>query len=133
MAKARRAKQINLTLANKVGTLTKVSDIITGAGANINAICAWGDKRKARFLIMVDRHIKARNALAKAEYDVSDEDVVLVEMPNKPGQMQKVAKKLSDNGIDILFTYGSAGTGRATFCVLKTDNDKKTMKLIQGK
>jgi len=133
MAKARKAKQINLTVPNKVGTLAGVSDIIAGVGANISAICARGDKRKANFFIVADRHVKARNALLKADYDVTEEEVVLVEMPNKPGRMQKVAEKLAENGIDILYTYGSAGTGRTSVCVLKTDSDRKAMKLIQGK
>ena len=133
MAKAKKAKQISLTLPNRVGTLAKVSDTIAGVGANINAISARGDKRRAYFHILVDQHIKAKNALVKAGYDVTYEDVVLVEMPNKPGQMQKMADKLAEDGVDILYTYGSAASGRTTFCVLKTDNDKKAIDLIQGK
>ena len=49
MAKASKAKQIDLTLPNKVGTLAKVTSVIAGAKVNINAICAWGDKRSAYF------------------------------------------------------------------------------------
>ena len=133
MAKASKAKQINLTLPNEVGTLAKVSSVISGAKVNITAICAWGDKEKAYFYMVVDRHIKVKNALTKAKFTVADEDVILVEMPNKPGEMQKVAEKIADAGIDILYTYGSAGSGRTSFCVFKTDNDKKAIKLIRGK
>ena len=133
MAKASKAKQINLTLPNEVGTLAKVSSVIGGAKVNINAICAWGDKEKAYFYMVVDRHIKVKNALTKAKFTVADEEVILVEMPNRPGEMQKVAEKIADAGTDILYTYGSAGSGRTSFCVFKTDNDKKAIKLIQGK
>lgn len=133
MAKASKAKQINLTLPNEVGTLASLSSVIFGAKVNITAICAWGDKEKAYFYMVVDRHIKVKNALTKAKFTVADEDVILVEMPNKPGEMQKVAEKIADAGIDILYTYGSAGSGRTSFCVFKTDNDKKAIKLIQGK
>jgi hypothetical protein len=133
MAKAKKAKLINLTLPNKVGTLAKVSDIISSVGANINAISARGDKRRAYFSIWVDQHMKAKNALIKAKYNVADEDVILVEMSNNPGQMQKVAKRLAENNIDILYVYGSAGTSRTSVCVLKTDNDKKAIGLIQRK
>ena len=133
MAKASKAKQINLTLPNEVGTLASLSSVISGAKVNITAICAWGDKEKAYFYMVVDRHIKVKNALTKAKFTVADEDVILVGMPNKPGEMQKVAEKIADGGIDILYTYGSAGSGRTSFCVFKTDNDKKAIKLIQGK
>ena len=133
MAKASKAKQINLTLPNEVGTLASLSSVISGAKVNITAICAWGDKEKAYFYMVVDRHIKVKNALTKAKFTVADEDVILVEMPNKPGEMQKMAEKIADAGIDILYTYGSAGSGRTSFCVFKTDNDKNAIKLIQGK
>jgi hypothetical protein len=133
MAKASKAKEIILVTANKVGTLVKISEIIAGAGGNINAILARGQKTKAYFHIFVDPHIRVRNALKKANYDVTDEGVILVEMPNKPGEMQKVALKLADAGIDILYSYGSAGSGRSSFCIFKTDNDKKALKVIKGK
>jgi len=133
MAKTSKGKQINLTLPNRVGALAKVSSVLAGAKVNIHAICAWGDRRKAYFYMVVDRHIKAKNALTKAGLDVTDEGIMLVEMPNKPGEMQKVADKIAGAGIDILYTYGSAGSGRTSICVFKTENDKKFMKVIGGK
>ncbi len=133
MAKVNRTKQINLTLPNRVGTMAKVSKVISDAGANISALSARGDKRRAYFHLLVDRHIKVKNALTKAGFGVTSEDVILVEMSDKPGQMQIVAEKVAEGGIDILYTYGSAGSGRTSVLVLKTDNDKKAIKLIQGK
>lgn len=133
MAKASKAKQITIALPNKVGTLAQVSEVLGGAKININALCGWGDKKKAMIFMVTDSHMKAKNAFAKTKVEVSDEDVILVEMPNKPGEMQKVAQKIADAGIDILYNYGSAGGGRTSFCVFKTDNDKKALKVLQGK
>ena len=133
MAKACKAKEIQLVLPNKVGTLAKVSSTIAGAKVNIDAICAWGENKKAYFHMVAERHMKAKNALIKAKFKTTDEDVILVEMPNKPGEMQKVAKKIGDAGINILYTYGSEGSGRTSFCVFKTENDKKAIKVIQRK
>ncbi|HIC91015.1 MAG TPA: hypothetical protein EYP21_02925 [Syntrophaceae bacterium] len=133
MAKACKAKQINLATLNKVGMLAKVSSAVAGAKVNLNALCAWGDKKKAYFYMVAERHMKAKNALTKAKFKVTDEDVILVEMPNKPGEMQKVAQKIADAGINILYAYGSAGSGRTSFCIFKTENDKKAIRVIQGK
>ena len=92
-----------------------------------------GEKKKAYVHIVVDRYIKSANALKKADFKVTVEDVILMEMANKPGEMQEVAEKIADAGIDILYNYGSAGSGRTNFCVLKTDDDKKAIKVIQAK
>jgi len=132
MTKATKAKQISLTTTNKVGTLAKVSGAVAGAKVNLNALCAWGDNKKAYFFMVAERHMKAKNALTKAKFKVTDEDIILVEMPNKPGEMQKVAKKIADAGINILYAYGSAGSGRTSFCVFKTENDGKAIKVIQS-
>jgi len=100
---------------------------------NINAIFAWGKNKKAYFHMVAEHHRKARNALTKAKFKVTDEDVILVEMPNKPGEVQKVAQKIADAGIDILYAYGSGGSGRTSFCVFKTEDDRKAIKIIQRK
>jgi hypothetical protein len=56
---------------------------------------------------------------------VTEEDVILVEMPNRVGEMQKVAAKIAAAGINISYAYATVGSGRFAFCVLKTNNDKK--------
>jgi len=132
MAKTSKGKEIILVIPNKVGTLARVSSVIAGAGVNINAILARGEKSKAYFHIVVDRLMKAMNVLKKANYKVTNEDVILLEMANKPGEMEKVADKIAGAGIDIKYVYGSVGGGKS-FCVLKTDNDKKAMKVAGGK
>ena len=65
--------------------------------------------------------------------DAMGKDIILVEMPNKPGEMQKVAQKIADAGINILYGYGSGGSGKTSFIVVKTENDKKAIKVIQGR
>jgi hypothetical protein len=132
MAKTSKGKQLALTLSNRVGTLAQVASIIAGAGVNISAISARSDKRRAYFHIVTDRHMKAKNALKRAGYDVKDEDVLLVEMTNAPGELRKVTEALAEAGINIERNYGSAGSS-TSFCVFKTDNDKKAMKVIGGK
>jgi hypothetical protein len=56
--------------------------------------------------------------------------VILVELPNKPGELQKVAKKIADAGIDIDFMYATTAGSKAT-CILKTADDQKAIKIIR--
>jgi hypothetical protein len=133
MAKVTKVKQINLITPNRVGMLAKVSSAVAEAKVNMNALCAYAVKNKAYFMILAERHTKVKNALTKAKLKIAEEDVVLVEMPNKPGEMQKVAQKIADAGIDILYVYGSAGPGKKSYCVFKTNNDRKAIKAIQSK
>ncbi|HEX3035547.1 MAG TPA: ACT domain-containing protein, partial [Thermodesulfobacteriota bacterium] len=84
MAKARKLKQINFTMPNKVGLLSEVTSAMAGAKVNINTITAYEMEDKAHFMLTTDSNAKAKRALAKLGVEKTTEDeVIAVEMPNK--------------------------------------------------
>lgn len=130
MAKAKKAKQLSLTMPNKVGLLSEVSAVIAGAKVNINAICAYEMEDKAYFMLITENNAKAKNVLSPLGAEIEEEDVISVDLPNKVGELQKVAKKIADAGIDINYLYGTVGTGKSSICVFKTADDSKAIKVI---
>ena len=131
MAKARKVKEISFTMSNKVGLLSEVTTAIAGAKVNITAICAYAMENSATFMLTTDSNAKAKKALAPLGVTIEEKDVVAVEVPNKPGELQKVAKKIADGGIDIEYMYATAGKGKTATCVFKTADDSKTVKVIK--
>lgn len=129
MANARRAREISFTMPNRVGLLSEVTTAIAKAKANITAICAYGMENSAYFMLTTDSNAKAKKALAPLGMGIEEKDVLQVEMPNKPGELQKVAKKIADAGIDIQYAYATAGGGKTT-CVFKSADDQKAIKAI---
>lgn len=130
MAKARKSKQLSLTMPNKVGLLLEISTAIASAKVNIYAICAYGMEGKAYFMLVTDNNAKAKKALGILGADVTENDVISVELFNKVGELQKVAKKIADAGVDINYMYGTAGSGKSSICVFSTADDKKAVKVI---
>jgi hypothetical protein len=130
MAKARKVKEISFTLPNRVGLLSEITRAIAGAKVNISAICAYAMENKAFFMLTTDSNAKAKKALAPLGVKIKEEDVVEVEVPNKSGELEKVAKRLAGAGIDIEYMYATAGGGKTATCVFKTADDKKTIKVI---
>lgn len=130
MAKAKISKQLSFALANRVGLLSKVSTALADAKVNINAICAYAMGEKAYFMLITDKNAQAKKALSKLKRKFEEEDVVSVEMPNRAGELQKVAKKIADAEIDIIYMYGTTGVGKSAICVFKTIDDKKAVRVI---
>jgi hypothetical protein len=130
MAKAKKSKQLSFTMTNKVGLLSEVSRAIASAKVNITAICAYEMENEAEFMLITQGNKKVKKALSPLKVKIEEEDIITVEMPNKVGELQKVAKKISDGGIDINYMYGTAGTGKSSICVFKTSDDKKAIKVI---
>ena len=87
---------------------------------NISAICAYGMQGEATFMLVADSNAKAKKVLAPLGMtDLKEEDVISVEMPNKAGELQKVAGRLGDAGINIFYMYGTTvlrQNGNMHFC-----------------
>ena len=130
MAKAKKLKQLSFTMANRAGLLSEVAAAIAGARVNIHTISAYEQEKNARFMLIVDSNSKVSKTLAKLKIKAKEEDMVAVEMPNKVGELHKVAKKITDAGININYMYGTTGTGRVSTCVFKTSDNRRTISVI---
>jgi hypothetical protein len=130
MAKAKKSKQLSFIMPNRVGLLSEISTAIGGAKVNITAICAYGMENKAYFMLLTESNAKAKKVLSPFWVKIEEEDVITIELPNKEGELQKVAKKIADAGIDINYMYGTAGAGKSSICVFKTADDTKAIKVI---
>jgi hypothetical protein len=130
MAKAKRVKQLSFMMPDRAGLLSEVTTNLAGAKVNISNICAYGMQGEANFMLTADSNAKAKKALAPLGVEIKEYDVFVVEMQNKPGELQKVAKKIVDAGINIIYLYGTTVSSRSATCVFATSDDAKAVKLI---
>ena len=129
MPKAKKIKQLSFSLPNRIGLLSELTSFLTAASINIEAIGAYGVGEEGRFMLVTDDNRKAKRLIAHMGADVETEDVIAVEVPNKVGQLQQVAKKISDAGLDISYVYGSPVKGKMTL-IMKTADDNKALKVL---
>ena len=129
MTKAMKLKQLSFILPDRIGLLSEVAAFITAAKINIEAICVYGMGEEGHFMIITDNNTKAKKVLSQMGAEVRIEDVIAVEVPNKVGQLQQAARKISDAGVDITYVYGSPVKQKMTL-IFKTSNDKKALKAL---
>jgi hypothetical protein len=130
MAKAVKQKQLTFILPNRVGLLSEVTTFLANGKINIEALCAYGMDQEGVFMIITDNNAKAKKILTQMGAEVEVEEVIVVELPNKPGQLQKVAKKVSEADVDIQYVYGSPSKGKMSI-VFKTADDKKILNALK--
>jgi len=130
MARVRKVKEIRLFMLDKVGLLSEVTTAIAKAKVNINTICAYAMENHAFFMLTTSSHAKAKKALAPLGFGIEEKDVIQVEVPNKPGELQKVAKRIANAGVDIEYMYATTGGSKAT-CIIKAADDQKALKVIR--
>ncbi len=130
MAKAVKVKQVAIATKDKLGLMAEVSGALAGAKVNIQAVCAYGMDNKAHVIMLTDSNAKAKRALSKLGGEVTEDDVVLVEMADKPGELQKVTDKVAAAGINVWYVYGSAGSKTRSLLVMATEDNAKAVRVI---
>ena len=130
MAKGKRVKQLGFGMPDRPGLLSDVTTALAAEKVNIGSICAYGMEGKAFFMLITDGNAKAKKALAKLGAKVEEEDVFAVEMANRAGELQKIAKKIADAGININYIYGTTATGKTATCIFSSSDNKKALKVL---
>jgi hypothetical protein len=102
------ATQLTLSLPNDTGTLAKLCRDLADAGVNLLALSA-ADRADAggSIRLLVASPDQAQKALAKAGYAFEVEDVLFVELKNRPGALAKATDRLSRAGINIRYAYAT--------------------------
>ncbi len=122
------AKEVVVTVVNEIGILADVSKILTDHGLNIEAVSGYADKdNNAKVMIITDDNLRASDALKKSGYkSLKENEVIILELENKPGALRLVTKSLATEGIDIKQIYGTACSANcpARIVVSTSDNQK---------
>ncbi len=130
MAKATKTKLLSFNVDDKAGLLSEITRLLADAKVNITAMCAYTWDDTAYFDMTTDSHPKAKKALKKMGVELEEEDVIVVEMANKIGELDKVASVIADAGINILYMYGTTSAGRTSTGLFSTSDNNKALKLI---
>lgn len=104
-----KATQLTLPLDNEIGTLARLCRDLAGGGVNLLALSApeTGHERGGIRLLVMNRDIAIR-ALARAGYLFSEQDVLFLELTNRPGALARAVEKLAKAKIDVLYAYATA-------------------------
>lgn len=108
MAGAKIVKQLTITTPDKVGILEELTNTITAQGSNIEAICAYGMEGKAVFYVITNSNAKVKDAISSKGWQLKETDVVMTDLENKPGALNKLTAKIKAKNINIKYCYGTA-------------------------
>lgn len=128
-------KEITATFVDNVGLTAKVSAALAAANVNILAGTGYSAsemRRMATFTFIVDDLVKAEKALEKiGAEEVQDSSVIVVEMANKVGALERISRIIAEAGINIYYFYSTTSSGKTASCVIKTENDERTIRLLR--
>jgi len=98
-------KEFKVFVADKPGELARVTDALANAAVNIRAI-ASESKHDISFLRIVTNDVSTtEKALRGAGLKFETNEILTLELMDRPGELSKVAKRLARAGINVVSLY----------------------------
>lgn len=131
MLKARPAKEVVLRMPNEIGTLNAVAKVLADKGFNIVAVSAWVEGADVIIRVLTDEPSRAADALRAHNYAVREVEVVMTEVPHKPGMLRRITDRLAQEEIDIHHLYATSAASQAQALVVfaTANNDRAIVRL----
>lgn len=130
-------KELVVTTANKAGVLANASKIIADHGINIEGVAGYvTENDEAKLMFTVSDTVRAKEALQKAGYkSVTEHEIIIVDLANKPGALKAITSKIASDNIDIKYMYGTTcPCGEcAARIILSTGSNEKAIVLLKVK
>ncbi len=101
---------LTIELVDRPGTLAELGESLGRAGINIEGGCGFSIEGKGILHLLVEDAEVARMAIASADLEVIGErDVLLVDLEDKPGELGRITRQISDGGVNLDLIYISKG------------------------
>ncbi|MBI2095431.1 MAG: ACT domain-containing protein [Candidatus Omnitrophica bacterium] len=125
-------KQLSVFMENKPGRLSHICNTLAEADINIFAMSVHDTVDHAIVRLLVDNPDKALLILEEEGVYTISQDVVVLEIENKPGIISMIAKKLFRADINIEYAYCTAAKNQDFGClVVKTKDAEQTLEILE--
>lgn len=124
-------KQLSVFLPNRPGALAKTCAILAESGVNIMAMAVHDTVDNAVVRFLVDHPTKALLLFEQEDLYVLEQEVVVLEIANEPGELTRISQALAEADINIAYAYCTAIKQQESGClVLKTDQTERTLEIL---
>lgn len=127
-----KVKQISVFLENRKGRLQEALETIAAAKMNIRALSIADTADFGILRLILPDPEKAKKALQKSNFTVRENDVIVVEVPDKPGGLASVLKILNDADINVEYLYAFVEkSGEKAMVVIRTEKIEPAVKALK--
>ncbi len=119
-------------MENKPGRLSQICNALAENDINIMAMSVHDTVDHAIVRLIVDQPTKALVILEEEGVYTIAQDVVILEIENKPGIISTIARKLFRADINIEYAYCTASKNQDFGCVvIKTKDAEQTFEILE--
>ena len=127
-------KQLSVFLENRPGRLDAMTKILADAGITLRALSLAETKDFGIARIIVDDVEETSAVLKNNDYVSSKTPVVVVQIPDVVGGLNKVLTALTAAGDNVEYMYSAlaGGVGGSAYMILRVANTKKAEEALRS-
>src|SRR5436309_7673177 len=126
-------KQLAIFLDNRPGMLARLADELAKANINIYAITTSDTVDHSVIRMVVSDYRKALHVFEEHGALVVDDDVLMVDGSNKPGELARLANKLAKAKINIEYCYSATPPeAKKVLMVIRVSDAAKGLKALNS-
>jgi len=103
--------QLSVAMENVPGQLGRLCRVLAQANVNIRGISVSDAADISTIRVLVSNPAEAKRALREAGLSFVTQEVLVVELEDKPGALEDVAIRLGEAGVNVNYVYGSGDGG----------------------
>ena len=126
-------KQLSVFVENKQGALSKIASLLADNGINMRAVSIADTQDFGILRMIVDDIEKATDALKLNSVIVKANNVIGVELSDKPGSLANVLSLLTEGGVNVEYMYAfvTPGNRDSAYLVLRAKDNAKAEQILE--
>lgn len=128
-----KVEQISIFLENKSGRLAEVTKILADADINIRALSLADTSDFGILRLIVNNTEKAKTVLKEQGFTVGKNEVIAVEVPDRPGGLAGILDALRGKDVNVEYMYAFVErTGENAIIIFRFDEIEKAIDALQS-
>ena len=127
-----KVEQIAIFVENKSGRLAEVTDILAKTGVNIRALSLADTADFGILRLIVNDTEKAKKVLKESGFTVRMNEVVAVEVPDRPGGLAGILGALQGKNVNVEYMYAFVQkSGEHAIIIFRFDEIEKAVDTLR--
>jgi hypothetical protein len=128
-----KAKQLTVWVESRPGQLGRISKALGAAKVNITGFTCYGLTGESPVRLQVSSPAKAIKVLQDVGVRITEEEVLRLTLPDKPGALGEVATRLGDANVNLEYAYAAVTKGgKKTDLVLGVSDLAAATRALRG-
>jgi hypothetical protein len=124
-------KSITIVADDKVGLLADISYILAKSRINIDAVNVEVIAGKAIISLSLSDVVRGKQVVEAAGYTVEDPNSVVIKLPDKPGELDRITEQLKGEGVSVQKSHTLSKDGTTTVVSIIVDKPRRAQLVLQ--